>query len=232
MKIDVAQISDKGPRSENEDATLVLQLGTGPVIAVADGLGGHFGGKVAANIAMQSIADGVGEAPLKESLLNAHQRILEAQLADPLLKGMGTTATVVRIVSNKLFGAHCGDTRCVVQRGDGIRKLTVEHTEAQRLFDAGKLTKEQLLTYPRRNILDSALGASTNPKIDEFEFDVLPGDKVIITSDGVHELIKLRQLLEIVSPSNTATNIVNLIAKNVEGLGPEDNYSAVVAIIE
>lgn len=145
--------------------------------------------------------------------------------------GMATTLTAVKLDGSRLVGAHCGDTRCVLQRGTGIRKLTVEHTEAQRLFEAGKLSKEQLLTYPRRNVLDSALGVQEGLRIDIIEHDLQPGDRVLITSDGVHEILRVRAILDLMHGADSVEGALGAIRESVVNIGAEDNFSAACAFV-
>jgi PPM family protein phosphatase len=230
MNIDVAQFSDAGPRQNNEDAVLALDLGNGrAILAVADGLGGHFGGKEASQIAVDSIKSAGFGSDLQQVLFNAHSNIAEAARSNDSLKGMATTATAVEIDGTTLRGAHCGDTRCVVQRGSGIRKLTTEHTEARRLFESGKLTKTEFLKYPRRNILYQALGADKEPVIDNFDFALQAGDKILITSDGVHEKLLMREMLQICLQSESVDAIASNIREAILLRSPEDNFSVVVA---
>ena len=230
MNVDVAQVSEAGPRHNNEDAVLALILGEGrAILAVADGLGGHFGGQEASRIAVDSIKLAGFGSGLQQVLLDAHSNILKVARSNDSLRGMATTATAVEIDGATLRGAHCGDTRCVVQRGSGIRKLTIEHTEARRLFDSGKLTKSEFLNYPRRNILVQALGTEKVPIIDNFDFTLQAGDKILLTSDGVHEKLLIREMLQICLKSVSVEEIANEIREAIILRSPEDNFSVVVA---
>lgn len=234
MKVTLGSFSNQGPRKANEDSVLASVLFDGScVLAVADGLGGHFGGAEASAIAVQMLAESNPSTLIEfeEAFRTIHERIQERQRNEPINSGMATTLTAVRIFENRLIGAHCGDTRCVLQRALGIKKLTVEHTEAQRLFQVGKLTKEQLLTYPRRNVLDSALGVQDGLRIDTFEHDLLYGDKILITSDGVHEVVRLRQLLGLLEQPISLEDTLNALTKAVIATGAEDNFSASLAFV-
>ena len=122
------------------------------------------GGDEAAKIAVQTIRQFAYPCPVDESSLmaaakQAHVNIVSAQQMAPELKRMATTLTAGMFFQHELVGVHCGDSRASVARSQGIRWLTTDHTEGERLFRGGKLTKEQLRDYPRKNILDSALGA-------------------------------------------------------------------------
>lgn len=234
--VDTAILSETGPRSENEDSTLAVSFGSSStLIAVADGLGGHEGGKIASRCAVDTLLERVrttgGRHFLKDILLNIHSDLRTLQEESSNVRGMATTLSAAVIEPPRMSFVHCGDTRIAVARGDGIKRLTVDHSEAQRLFDAGKLSREQLAAYPRKNILDSALGIQGTPKIDEGEFSLRPGDKIFITSDGLHTKILLRELLAISKKCSSAQSLVDEIGREMSSRRAEDNYSLVCAII-
>lgn len=228
MRAGISSFSEVGPRKENEDAIFYSETGEQIVLAIADGLGGHGGGKLAANIALDTVKNCALAEDLGSVALAAHEAVRREQ-ANGKFKGMATTLTVVRIVGDHLEGVHVGDTRCSIKRNEGIKKLTVSHTEAQRLLDAGKLTKQEFLKYPRRNILDNAIGAKDDIYFQSFEFDIKPNDYLILTTDGVHEKIFQKEMATLVhgSPEDITTRIRERVSEQI----PEDNFSCVVAHI-
>lgn len=228
MSVDFALLSERGPRSENQDSVAAFVAESGLFVAcVADGLGGHRGGKRASETAIDEIRRAEAAVGFVDIFQAIHQKLLALQREDEELSGMATTATAIKVDGYKMIGGHCGDTRCSILRGNGILKLTTEHTEAQRLFDAGKLTKSEFLNYPRRNILDRALGSSRNSAVDIFEFNLEPGDIVIISSDGVHEKIRQREMLEMLRGAESASQVVDIVGSAMLERGPEDNYSLI-----
>lgn len=232
MSVDFALLSDRGPRSENQDSVAAFVRDDGSFLAcVADGLGGHRGGKKASETAIEAIQFADASVNFAEIFHEVHKRLLAMQKEDDELFGMATTATAIKIEGYKLVGGHCGDTRCSILRRHGILKLTTEHTEAQRLYNAGKLTKAEFINYPRRNILDRALGSSKDPGVDVFEFDLEPGDVVLISSDGIHEKIRQREMLEILRGENSAVNISKIVENEILQRGPDDNYSLVSIVV-
>ena len=226
MKVSVSSFSETGPRNQNEDALFFMESGNRAVLAIADGLGGHGGGRTAADIAMKTVKNWSPKLSFSTVVFTAHDAVRKEQHSGQY-KSMATTMTALNIVDGHLEGVHVGDTRCSIKRGNGIRKLTVAHTEAQRLLDAGKLTKQQFLDYPRRNILDNALGAKDEIYFQNFYFTVEPGDYVILTTDGVHEKIFQKEMLGMIhgSPEEITARIKDRISE----LEPEDNYSGIVA---
>lgn len=232
----LAYRSECGPRAENEDAIGALQLGDGGLaVAMADGLGGHFGGAAAAQLAVSTFLQAMREEPerpLIEVARSIHENILSEQKANPRHRGMATTFTAAVCTQDKLRGVHSGDTRIALIRGDGVKRLTEDHTEAQRLFAAGKLSRAELAAYPRKNILESALGASKNLRIDEVTFDLNLGDRIVLTSDGVHGKIMLRELQAIVRSSDGPESAVDSVLSELARRGPEDNYSIACIFLE
>ncbi len=126
---------------------------------------------------------------------------------------------------------HCGDSRITIARGAGIKRLTTDHSEAQRLFASGKLNREQLANYPRKNILESALGINGNPTIDTGNFPLLLGDKIFFTTDGFHNKIMIRELFQLCQRFRTAQEAVNCLSREMAGRGAEDNYSCACVFV-
>lgn len=238
MKITFSQLSNPGPRAVNEDSLDCWVANSGETVAaIADGLGGMGGGDNASKLAISEFRKhlekfGVTEDSMKKGALEAHQAIREAQTKGDSQKRMATTLTAVALSNGKIVGVHCGDSRAAIARGKGIKRLSKDHSEGQRLFDAGKLTKEEFATYERKHILESALGDRNEPIIDNFNFDLQAGDRVLLTTDGVHNIVMLREMQELASTSSTASELTSRVAVAVEHNGPSDNFSMVALYAE
>ncbi|WLA68598.1 PP2C family protein-serine/threonine phosphatase [Bradyrhizobium diazoefficiens] len=234
MIVDYAHFSDQGPRPDNEDSDGLWLLPDGAAMAVADGLGGHIGGQFASRLAIDTFISAMREGSDLDLAMLAwqiHQRIRQAQADKPELRRMATTFSAIRIAGHNMRLVHCGDTRIVLQRRKGIKLLTQDHTEAQRLLSIGKISAEEFDHYPRKNILESALGGPTHPKIDSASLEVLPGDRVFITSDGVHGKVFLRELKALSDNAPTATVFVQAVADLVRQRGADDNYTIAAAFL-
>ncbi len=233
MRISHSSVSEAGPRPVNEDYLECWVADGGDTIAcIADGLGGMGGGDVASKLAVSEFRNfiqrhGASEVNFLKAAREAHRRIQKAQSSSEQRQRMATTLTAVCLSNARLFGVHCGDSRAVIARRRGIKRLTKDHSEGQRLFEAGKLSKEELATYKRKHILESALGDLDEPTIDAFSFDLLPNDRVILTTDGVHSLVLLREMQHLSAASATPSELVKRVASAVEQYGPADNYSIV-----
>lgn len=237
MNFEAALISESGPRNINEDAAAFWSPAEGTLIAaVADGLGGMGGGSDASRIAISTLKSllsngSLNPAGLLSAIRQAHANIITAQQTSIALKNMATTLTAAIFTDSKLTGAHCGDSRASIARAKGIKRLTTDHTEGERLFRAGKLTKEELFTYPRKNILDTALGAHDAPRIDAFEFNIATGDRVFFTTDGTHNKIPLRHMRTISEKHLDVHNFMDDLKLNILNRSPDDNFSAIAVFV-
>lgn len=236
MKLSYAYRSETGPRSENQDAAVVLELGQVLVAAVADGLGGHNGGSVASHVAMELLEQHfmveLEALDLERLAASVHEHLGVLQAEEPALREMATTFTAAIFENDLLRYVHCGDTRLVVQRGSGIRRLTTDHTEAQRLLEAGLLTAEEFERYPRKNVLTSALGVRGVPRIDAGEITLERGDRVFIMSDGVYGALPLRALKQVSDDHANPDGTVQGLVREVESRGPDDNFSVVAVFCQ
>ncbi|WP_159124379.1 PP2C family protein-serine/threonine phosphatase [Acinetobacter variabilis] len=230
----------KGPRSSNEDSYLIQHFERGMLLIVADGLGGHKGGKYASNYATTNVLkklramNDIGILPLEDILKEVHEELINLGLENNELYGMGTTLTCAYIDSeNKLLGVHTGDSRAYLLRGNGLIQLTTDHTEAQKLFDEGLINKEELLNYPRKNILVSALGAkSNNLLIDSFEYQLAPKDRLLLSSDGFYASITKREIRDISVKFDEFSEFFFDVLSHVKKAEPTDNYSVVAIEVD
>jgi len=236
MTFDYAVASDQGPRAENEDSVGVWPLKNGGLaIAVAEGLGGHIGGKRASAMAIEMFGEAIKEAlepDLGDIARKIHYALRREQGLAPQMRNMATTFSAAVVDGTKIKIVHSGDTRVVLQRGSGIKKLTEDHTEAQRLLRSGTITKDEFANYPRKNVLESALGTHFNPTIDVLTEDLFRRDRIFLSSDGVHGKVSLKELKAISDRSPNAEMFVRDVVDTVRARRPDDNLTiaAVFAI--
>ncbi len=130
----------------------------------------------------------------------------------------------------KLISAHIGDSRAYLLREQRIHPLTKDHTEAQRLCDEGKISKEQIFIHPERDILTSALGYE-NPRIDVREGKIKKGDIILLLTDGAHKVLSSDQIKDIVFSAGNCYDTCNGIIEGANALGGPDNISVCVTYI-
>lgn len=223
----LGHFSDKGPYLENQDS-LAIESGVGHIHAcIADGVGGAAAGGDASKLATKFFVEEISkESNSAVGLVSLIQEINNS-LINLNKEGVFTTFSGVSIVGNRLHGVHVGDTRVYILRGNGISQLTVDHTELHRLVLEGKLSFEDAATYPRKHILESALGVQLKSRIDTFEFLLLPGDRVLLTTDGVHDALSKLNLRDLSKQSDNISSYLENIKNAVDLTGPTDNYSAI-----
>lgn len=235
MRFSYATFSEKGPRAENEDAIGVWHLNDDwMAVAIADGLGGHLGGRRASEIAIEQFGSMLQEPMIPDLRQIAHEihTILRREQDQKLeLRAMATTFSAALLIGNRMRLVHVGDTRIAIQRTGGIKRLTHDHTEAYRLLTAGKLTRQEYENYPRKHILASALGIHGNPQIDTVEIALEVGDRIFFSSDGVHNKIPLRELKAVSDRIQTPDALCAEVKDIVEGRKPEDNYSFIAVFV-
>jgi len=217
--VQVAGLSDVGcQRENNEDSYAYWEAAgeeqfrrKGRLAIVADGMGGHEGGQEASRIAVEAIretyaADGNSDpqSSLAAGFREAHHRIFQHAANNAQLHGMGTTATAVAIVGDRLSYAHIGDSRLYHVRGQEISRLTHDHSYVNRLVEDGVLTAEEAEVHPQRNILTAALGVGPEvaPDAPAYPMPVQPGDILVLCTDGLWGLLSDDEIRDAVLKNN------------------------------
>lgn len=220
--------TDKGPRLENQDSFCVETIGDLIVLGVADGVGGNNGGEIASRYAIEvllnSVHKGLSLIPTVEA---AHVGLLKMAEQSSDLRGMATTLTAVVCDRSSISGVHCGDSRAYILRGNGLKQLTTDHTEVARLFAEGMLTKEEVLHYPRKNVLSSALGTHRELIKQAFTFDVEPGDRLLLMTDGIYGELSKKEIQARSVIEENFGNFCSRLVREVEDRGATDNFTLV-----
>ncbi len=168
------------------------------LLVIADGMGGHAAGEVAAELALESF-EGYrpGGPDISAELLNliedAQKSITERSFASPSLRGMGTTLTALFLTGRSAFWAHVGDTRIYHLRKGSLIRITEDHTMAGMLLKKGEITREQARLHPYGNVLTRCVGCEQHEP-DSGAFGLTDGDYVLLSSDGLHDLISDEQI--------------------------------------
>jgi len=191
IKIVSSSRSDKGKvRASNQDSGY---SGVN-LYVVADGMGGHAGGDIASALATQHVAkvDDVyadsdqAIAALLDAMKEANQNLSDTVTEYAYLAGMGTTMDAVLFTGDIANIAHIGDSRVYLLRDSQMTQVTKDHTFVQQLVDAGKITEEEALYHPRRNVILRVLGdTSEEPEFDIHQLEVKAGDRLLLCSDGL-----------------------------------------------
>lgn len=229
-----AGFSEIGARPSNEDRYAFWWAGGAFFAAVADGLGGMGGGDYASSYAIdhlrgRAVEPGMAAGDLADLAIEIHHGIRQQQKQHPDHYAMATTLTTICVTGEKLAAAHCGDTRLLVARRDGIVQLSEDHSVAARMFRQGLLSADDFAHHPGKNLLESALGIPELPVVQKIELDVQPNDWLLIASDGAYNCLEPGDLVRIGRASRTPDRFAAACRKLVEERRPADNYTMVVA---
>lgn len=197
LRLSVAQVSGIGNRSTNQDAIGQQRQQQLACFVVSDGTGGHRGGEVAARLVVESILEQFcstpecGEPALLAYLDAAGARVRQARREDPDLQDMSATvaALVVDCAGARAAWAHLGDTRLYHFRRGRIAAVTIDHSLAQQLVEAGLVPAAQLRTHPQRSMLLAAVGAEGDVDASSGAASLEDGDALFLCTDGLWEWI-------------------------------------------
>lgn len=239
IRVNTTGLTDPGRvRDANEDAYHVGDS----VHAVADGMGGHLAGEIASSLALGPIADLDGRvfaddeialAALRDAVAAANHAVITKAANDPSMRGMGTTLTAVLIEGRHAHIAHVGDSRAYLHRAGEFAQLTTDHTLVQRLIDEGRLTREQADHHPQRSMITRAIGVDDEIVVDAMTLDLLPGDRLLICSDGLTNPVSDVDLAHELDDDHATTDevarrLIDLANRN----GGPDNITVVLLEFE
>ena len=218
---------------------------------VADGIGGHRAGEVAAELGVNYITMGVGESNAKKpvkilenAIHDASQAISAHSVGKDEEEGMGATCACAWIIENRLYTAHVGDSRIYLLRGRQIQRLTIDHTWVQEAYEKGIITAEQMRDHPNVHVIRRYLGGIKTPEVDfrlriddeetdeESEgnqgFHLQPGDTVLVCTDGLTDLVWDDEILKTVRSKKDIKMAAEALINLANDRGGHDNITVVI----
>jgi serine/threonine protein phosphatase PrpC len=248
MSVEAFGITDVGrKRKHNEDA-YALDLAEGLFI-VADGMGGHAAGEVAAKITVETIGEFIAATRQKEeatwpfrynhalafnsnrlaiAIEKANERVMAAVAAQPWLKGMGTTVVAGLLNEEILSLAHVGDSRAYLYRDGELTRLTDDHSWVHEQVAAGILTEDEAKSHPLKNVVTRALGGgpSVSPDLRELTFSAR--DLFIFCSDGLTTMLGDEEISEAAAVSAEPQKLCRKLVDMANEKGGVDNITVVI----
>jgi serine/threonine protein phosphatase PrpC len=238
-------ITDKGrSRASNEDCFAIHEpLG---LVVVADGMGGHNAGEVASRIAVDVLSDYFSTDPvewpfgfdaeisaaanrMRTAILLANVQILESAITIDDHAGMGTTVVAAQVSGRRLVCGHVGDSRLYLWSGGSLRALTADDSwMASMLAHDPGANPALLQQHPMRHALTNVVGTRPRTDVHVVETELNAGDRILITTDGVHEVVDDGRLEQLISQDKRPEAIANAIVKTALARGSKDNLTAVV----
>jgi protein phosphatase len=209
---------DSGTYIKPDDPALLTTKGL--LIVVADGMGGHTAGEVASGLAIDVIPrayyDDSGDpaSALENAFHEANSAIYSAAEQDATMTGMGTTCTALVLQNGSAISAHVGDSRLYLVREGAIHLLTEDHSAVMEMVKAGLITHEQARHHPEKNIILRAMGSHADVEVTTWQepFPVKAGDRFLLCTDGLYDLVDDEEIGRIVTLSEPQSACENLIA--------------------
>lgn len=240
MKFTIYQNSRQGPRPYNQDRLAYSYSKDSLLLVLADGMGGHRHGEVAAQLAIKTITDAFQR--LAKPLLNSpakfltdhiqqvHDMIENVTQSENLVESPRTTIVVAIIQRGYLYSAHVGDSRLYHFRGDHLLYRTEDHSIVQSLYNKGMITKEEMATHPYRNKIYNCVGGEAAPQIDLSDrIELEEGDTILLCTDGLWGCLTDKEMKEILNQNFDVTEATKALMDAAENAADEhgDNLSSI-----
>ncbi len=247
MVFNIAGETDVGMvRANNEDSFSVIEkIG---LLVVADGMGGHASGEVASKMAIDVIQDYFSENGEKKPFVGeycdeyseeanrlgsairlANMAIHDVSENNSQYHGMGTTVAAVLVNGRKMSIAHVGDSRVYLIRAGDIEQLTDDHSLVYEQVKKEIISKEDAETSGMRNILTRALGTMPEVEVDISEMNLIPGDKLLLCSDGLYTMVPDDDIMAVVTAANMPAEACQTLIRMANDNGGKDNITVVTA---
>jgi len=242
MELEFAQASDPGRvRDHNEDylgyvaPTMPAQVQThGWLFALADGVGGQDKGEVASRTAVETLIAGFRRAPDGEShstllprlVKAANTKIFETGMASgPAGSSMATTVVTCGLRYDRVVVCHVGDSRCYRIRHRQAEALTRDHTVTGEQMRMGLLTAREAAESETRHLLSRSLGGGMFVNVETRDHQVVPGDVLLLCSDGLHGAVPAAEMADIVAAHTDLEEAVHRLVDVANRRDGSDNVS-------
>jgi PPM family protein phosphatase len=240
MKFTIYQNSRQGPRQYNQDRLAYSYSKDALLLVLADGMGGHRNGEIAAQLAVKTLTDAFQRlavpslsSPAKfliEHIQQVHDMIENLTQSEGLIESPRTTIVTAIIQRGYLYCAHVGDSRLYHFRNGHLLFRTEDHSVVQSLYKKGMISKEEMATHPYKNKIYNCLGGETAPQIDLSDrHELIEGDTILLCTDGVWGVINDQQIKEIVQRNENITDATIDLMDSAEFASDEkgDNMSTI-----
>lgn len=241
MRFTIYQESRVGGRANNEDRTTYCYSRDALLMVVADGMGGHHYGEIAAQIAVQTLADTFQREAkplladpfrfLQKSMTNAHHAILDYTTRHHLRDTPRTTCVACIVQDNVAYWAHAGDSRLYLMRDGRVIAQTKDHSRIRLLIEEGMISEAQAAFHPDRNKIYSCLGSPTPPEIEFSRKTPLNhGDILLLCSDGLWGEMSGDMMAVALKGSNLLQAVPMILNQAETKGGPHRDNLSVVAV--
>ena len=242
MQFSVYQQSQIGGRKVNQDRMGYCYTRDALLLVLADGMGGHLRGEVAATIAMQTLsalfrqqATPFVKNParfLEEAFVKAHAGILRYGAEHDLPDTPRTTVVACLVQHDSALWAHCGDSRLYMVRGGRLLARTRDHSHIEYLIEQGRAGAHERATHPDRNKLYNCLGASTPPTVEIARpASLQPGDVLMLCSDGLWSTLPETEIVHQLATQGVVRAVPDMVAMATAIAGAKSDNTTALAIM-
>ncbi len=230
-----AAVSDRGrKRSSNEDA-FGYSVKDG-VYVLCDGMGGAAAGEVASSLAVEEMmnrllnrAPGAGlPETAEQAVFEANEVIYYRAQHDRKLSGMGTTLVALVASERRIWVLNVGDSRCYLHRDGRLEQITVDHSLVDEQVRMGRMTPEEALESPYRNVITRALGTHSDVAPDIFELEASPGDLFLLCSDGLTREVEDPVIASTLALDLPLDELCNRLVSAANEAGGHDNITCLL----
>jgi len=240
MKYSITQASRLGARKSNQDRVAQCASREALLMVVADGMGGHLHGELAAQVAVE-VLGGAFERQAKprvdqpaeflaRAIADAHETILRDAERRELSEPPRTVIVACLVQGGFAYWAHVGDCRLYLFRSGRIHARTRDHSVVQHLIDAGRIREEAAATHPERNRVLQCLGGLQPPRVETGSERLAKNDIALLCSDGLWGPLTQRQMLNAVLGHPLDEAVASLVALAEMRAGPECDNTSVIAM--
>lgn len=236
-------------RKQNQDAFFIDVVGEDKVAVcvVCDGMGGAAAGDIASSMGAAAFIEGVKErikpglsteklqGIAEEAVRDANKDIYDKSLSEPELGGMGTTLVAAVISGEDTVIVNVGDSRAYRISGDGIERLTIDHSVVEDMIRKGDITLEEARKHPRKNLITRALGTDSEVLSDIFHVRTQPGEFILLCSDGLTNMVEEQEILYEVlhgpglsGPESSRESVCQRLIDIANSRGGRDNITVVL----
>lgn len=235
LKFDVWCRTDKGLRRESNQDSFLINKDLG-LFVVADGMGGHSGGEVASQLAVQTAEIVVAEQRhrglpprdlIQKIFEEASHRIYDRAARETQLTGMGTTMVMCYLSGTSLFVGNVGDSRAYLYRKPYLWQVTEDHSLVNEQLRAGLIREDQVRQFVGRNVITRSVGYERDVMPDVLERPLQKGDQFIMCSDGLTGMVPDEMISEAMGRHDREAAVNDLLNRALQN-GGEDNVTVLL----
>lgn len=224
-------------RTINQDSIFISKEKIGKLpnlFIVADGMGGHKAGDVASKTSVELFVEFVTNTDMTDpvniidaAIKQANDKVFEMAENNSDYVGMGTTFVVASVIGDKVYIANVGDSRLYLINND-IVQITRDHSLVEEMVSLGELERNEARTHLKKNIITRAVGVEESVVADIFQIDIQEGDKLLLCSDGLSNMVEDYDIKKIVTGNENVEDAVLQLVNLANANGGKDNISVVL----